>query len=144
MELQTPEKDLLGLLEENLRLREQLVSLEKDAVSWNRDKEMDDLESITALVRSLEEDISNTLSEFNTHPDGHDSPAFREDFHHAFQIMNDLFLDLKVVKEELEQSYLPSSELEQLKIDWTKLEKTFETMKQHVNPSNGDKELSFF
>ena len=144
MESQSPEKDLLVLLENNLKLREQLASLEKDSKAWNREREMDDLESITALIRKLETDISQTMSDFNALSNGSGDRASSEDFHHAFRIMNDLLLDLKVVKEELEQSYLQPEELKQLKIDWAKLEKTFEEMEKHVNPAGHETEISFF
>ncbi len=127
METQSPEKDLLDLLENNLKLREQLASLEKDSKAWNREREKDDLENITTLIKELGTNISQAMGDFN-----------------AFRIMNDLFQDLKTVKEELEQSYPHSDKLRQLKIDWAKLEKTFEEMEKHVNSAGHETEISFF
>ena len=144
METQSPEKDLLGLLENNLKLREQLASLEKDSRVWNRKREMDDLESITALIRKLETDISRTLGDFNALHGGTDDRTSREDFHHAFRIMNDLFQDLKTVKEELEQAAIHPDKLERLNVDWAKLEKTFEEMERHVDSTQEETEISFF
>ena len=125
METQSPEKDLLDLLENNLKLREQLASLEKDSKAWNREREKDDLENITTLIKELGTNISQAMGDFN-----------------AFRIMNDLFQDLKTVKEELEQSYPHSDKLRQLKIDWAKLETTFEAMEKHVNSTREETEIS--
>ena len=130
METQTPKSDLLGLLEDNLKIWEQLESLERDTGAWDRRREMNDLESITALIRKLEADISQTMSDFTSLTG--DQP-FPEEFHHAFSIMSDLFGDLKRMKEELEQSYLQPGELHRLEINWAKLEKTFEALKRQIN-----------
>jgi len=130
MEPQIPENDLLGLLEDNLKIWEQLESLGRDSSAWDRKREMDDLESMTALIRKLEADMSQTMSDFNSLPN---EQSFPEEFHHAFSIMSDLFADLKRMKEELAQSYLQPGELHQLEIDWAKLEKTFESMKKRFD-----------
>ncbi len=144
METRAQERDLLDILESNLKLREQLASLERDSENWDREREMNDLESISALVKKLEEDISKTMSDFSAAGGGAKAPVVREDFRHAFQIMNELFKDLKEVKQKLEEAYLQPEKVRQLEIDWERLEKTFETMEKHLLPMRRDPQPTFF
>ena len=136
--------DLLDLLEENVRLRKQLESLEKDYKAWDRNGEEDDLESITALVKKLEEDIAKTMGDFNTYRQAREDQPIQEDFHHAFTIMSDLFKNLKKVREELEVSSVQADEIRNLEIDWAKLKKNFDTTERHYNVLRHEKDQSFF
>jgi DNA mismatch repair ATPase MutS len=136
--------DLLDLLEENVKLRKQLESLEKDYEAWDRTGEEDDLEDITALVKKLEEDISRTMGDFNTYHQAREDQPIQEDFHHAFTIMSDLFKDLKRVREELENAFVQSEEIQKLEIDWAKLKKNFDSMEKHYNTLRHGKDQSFF
>ena len=137
---------LNNLMEKNQELKKQLDSLERDYQAWNGKREMNDLENITATIKKLEVDIALAMSDFNIFADKNEKRSeFQEDFHQGFAILNNLFENMKTIREELEsQSYTPREKIQQMEIDWAKLRKDFETIENHYTAMEQESSLSFF
>lgn len=137
---------LNNLMKKNQELKKQLDSLERDYKAWNEKREMDDLENITVTIKKLEVDIALAMSDFNIFADKNEKrPEFQEDFHQGFAILNNLFENMKTIREELEsQSYTPREKIQQMEIDWAKLRKDFETIENHYTAMDQESSLSFF
>ena len=137
---------LNNLMKKNQELKKQLDSLERDYKAWNEKREMNDLENITATIKELEVDITLAMSDFNIFADKNERRSeFQEDFHQGFAILNNLFENMKTIREELEsQSYTPREKIQQMEIDWAKLRKDFETIETHYTAMEQESSLSFF
>jgi len=137
---------LNNLMKKNQELKKQLDSLERDYKAWNEKREMNDLENITATIKELEVDITLAMSDFNIFADKNEKRSeFQEDFHQGFAILNNLFENMKTIREELEsQSYTPREKIQQMEIDWAKLRKDFETIETHYTAMEQESSLSFF
>jgi len=146
MDATVPKKDLINLMENNQKFKKQIDSLEKDYMAWNKKREMNDLENTTATTKKLKDEISKSMSDFNSLAEQNGKLSeFHEDFHHIFTILNDLFENMKDIRKELEsQSYTPREKIQQMEIDWAKLRKAFETIENHYTGMEQENSLSFF
>jgi chromosome segregation ATPase len=138
--------ELKHLMRKNRKLKEQLESLEKDYHAWNEKREIDDLKNITITIKKLEVDIALAMSDFNTFTGQNEKRSeFQEDFHHGFAILNDLFENVKTIREDLENpSCLSKEKIQQMEIDWAKLKKDFETIETRYIAMEQKNSLSFF
>lgn len=138
--------ELNNLMKKNQEFKKQLDSLERDYKAWNEKREMNDLENITATIKKLEVDIALAMSDFNIFADKNEKRSeFQEDFHQGFAILNNLFENMKIIREELEtQAYTPKEKIQQMEIDWAKLRKDFEQIETHYTAMEQENSLSFF
>jgi len=139
-------KELRNLMKKDQILKKQLDSLERDYLVWNEKREMNDLENIITTIKKLETDISLAMSDFNAFTNQNEErPEFQKDFHHSFAILNDLFENMKNIREQLKnQSCTPREKIQQMEIDWAKLRKDFETIETHYIAMEQENSLSFF
>ncbi len=139
-------KELGNLIKKNQQLKKQLDSLERDYRTWNEKRERDDLENITATIKKLEAEVSQTMSDFSALADQNGKPMeFYEDFHYSFAILSDLFESLKKIRGDLEkQSHIQVGKINHMEIDWVKLRKAFEMMGNHFTALERENDLSFF
>lgn len=146
MDATVPKKDLINLMENNQKFKKQIDSLEKDYMAWNKKREMNDLENTTATIKKLKDEISKSMSDFNSLAEQNGKPSeFHEDFHHIFTILSDLFENMKDIRKELEsQSYTPRKKIQQMEIDWAKLRKAFEAIENQYTAMEQENSLSFF
>jgi hypothetical protein len=118
------EKDVSRLIDDTGRVKQGLDLLEKDHAAWVKDREYEDLVDILGGVKKLESDVSLVMSDCFSLSQVKRNNGIKGDFHQAFKNLNILFEDLKMVREDLDKSYVDHSELEQLEIDWARFRKT--------------------
>jgi hypothetical protein len=118
------EKDVSRLIDDTGRVKQGLDLLEKDHAAWVKDQEYEDLVDILGGVKKLESDVSLVMSDCFSLSQVKRNNGIKGDFHQAFKNLNILFEDLKMVREDLDKSYVDHNELEQLEIDWARFRKT--------------------
>ena len=118
------EKDVRRLIDDTGKLKQFLNLLEKDHAAWIRDRERKDLVDILEGVKKLESDVSLVMSDCFSLSQVKRNNGIRGDLHQAFKNLNILFEDLKMVREDLDKSYVNHRELEQLEIDWARFRQT--------------------
>jgi len=118
------EKDVMRLIDDTGRVKQGLDLLEKDHAAWIRDRERKDLSDILGGVKKLESDVSLVMSDCFSLSQAKRNNGIRGDLHQAFNNLNILFKDLKMVREDLDKSSVDHGELEQLEIDWARFRKT--------------------
>jgi len=118
------QKDVSRLIDDTGRVKQGLDLLEKDHAAWVKEREYEDLVDILGGVKKLESDVSLVMSDCFSLSQVKRNNGIKGDFHEAFKNLNILFEDLKMVREDLDKSYVDHGELEQLEIDWARFRKT--------------------
>ena len=117
-------RDMEKLFGDTEKAKQGLEILERDHAAWIRDQEPKDLVDILEGVKKLEPDVSLVMSDCFSLSQVKRNNGIRGDLHQAFKNLNILFEDLKMVREDLDKSYVNHRELEQLEIDWARFRQT--------------------
>lgn len=136
--------DIARLTENSLTFKKLLDDLERDYKLWNRKQELDDLENIIAQAKRIEIEITQVMSDINSFGNYKGDAIISENLHHAFKTINNLFKDVKMVREEFEKASINPEMIHHMEIDWEKLRKTVETLGNHFKTIETGPELSFF
>jgi hypothetical protein len=123
-------KDLENLFSDTNKVKQGLEVLEKDNAAWAGDREREDLVDILEGIKGLESDVSTLMGDCASLNQMKRNNGINDGLHKAFKGLNILFEDLKMVRNEIDQSYLRQEELDQLEIDWARFRKTVEQIRE--------------
>jgi hypothetical protein len=141
-------RDIRQMLRDAQKVKKGLEMLEQDHEVWARQRQQYDLEQLIKFVNRLESDVSIMQSDCISMGLSYQEVGAWQvlrSLHHAFAVLNILFTDLKEVKAELNKTYIHSSELKQLKIDWGRFRKTIKQIQDYLqNGQNFLEKDSFF
>ena len=106
-------------------VRHVLEMLENDRSSWKRRREEKDISDFITCLSQIEVDMSTSIYDFiSNRKDGREHEGFIiESMQRAFARANDLFYDIKIIRKDLNNSFITMDELENLKIDWARFSK---------------------
>ena len=134
------QRDIRQLLHDAQLVRRGLDMLEQDHEAWARDRQKNDLVVVLTQLKRLESDVSlmqaDCFSMGHRHR-GNGNRDVLENLHQAFSTLDTLFNDLKKVRTEINESYIRSTDLNQLEIDWARFRKTIGQIEKHLQ--DGDK-----
>jgi len=128
-------RDIRQLMLDVKKVQRGLGMLEQDHDAWARERQQYDLIQLIKRVNRLESDVSMMQSDCMSMVLSHqedDSWQVVDSLHHTFATLNILFNDLKLVRMDLNSSYIHPEELKQLEIDWDKFRKTIGQIQKHL------------
>lgn len=102
-----------------------LEMLKNHRALWSRRKEEKDISLFIDCISKIEVDITITVNSFmvnNKNSKGSEAHVM-EGMQQAFSCVNDLFLDIKNVRKDLNRSFIRQDELETLEIDLARFRK---------------------
>ena len=125
-------KDMEKLFGDTEKVKQGLEELEKDHAVWTIDREREDVADILEGIKGLEFDVNTLMSDCVSLNKMKRKNGIRSDLRQAFKGLDNLFEDLKTVRKEMDQSYVTQGELDQLEIDWARLRKTAEQIREYL------------
>ena len=116
--------DVQKLTNDIEEVRQVLELLENDRFLWARTREEKDISDLIDCISKIEVDLSVSMNNLIANNNSSKNEGFViEKMQHAFSYVNDLFHDVKNIKNELESFYIQADELETLEIDWARFRK---------------------
>jgi len=120
------EKDMMTLMVDTVRIREDLNKLEGDYTNWTRKGEERDLEDLLEDLKGAEIDVSLLLTDCvsaGCHCGEDREEVIYGDLHELFSCLDKLFHDLKMAKDQLVEAYIEGACIEHLDVDYGRFEK---------------------
>jgi hypothetical protein len=118
-----------------------LERLQRDCAEWARDSEHRDLAQVMYMANRLEFDVCKMLSGYvsleRQYREDADWVVF-DDIHRTFGSLNIMFHDLKKLRTELNQAYIPPKDLKRLEIDLGRLRKSIRQLQKHLGKGERD------
>jgi hypothetical protein len=133
-------RDIRQLVNDAQEVQSGLDMLEQDHEAWAREHEENDLVEVLDHLKRLEFGVSMMQADCISMGHRYRENGTRqvlESLHQAFSTLDTLFNDLKKVRTEINEAYIRSTDLNQLKIDWGRFRKTIGQIEKHLR--DGDK-----